>query len=58
VQILITADDPPGVRATITELINAGFGHIAVGVRPPAPANVARWLVDEIIGPVRDALEA
>jgi alkanesulfonate monooxygenase SsuD/methylene tetrahydromethanopterin reductase-like flavin-dependent oxidoreductase (luciferase family) len=52
VQIVTEADDPSAVRATVTGLIGAGFGHIVFGVRPPAPDNVPRWLADEIIAPV------
>jgi alkanesulfonate monooxygenase SsuD/methylene tetrahydromethanopterin reductase-like flavin-dependent oxidoreductase (luciferase family) len=51
-QLVITADDPAAVRATVIELIGAGFRHIVFGVRPPAPDNVPRWLADEIINPV------
>jgi alkanesulfonate monooxygenase SsuD/methylene tetrahydromethanopterin reductase-like flavin-dependent oxidoreductase (luciferase family) len=56
VQLLFTTQDPASVRATIAELITAGFGHVALAVRPPAPDNVARWLADEIINPVRAEL--
>jgi hypothetical protein len=52
VQVLIQADDPASVRAMTQDLIGAGFRHIVFGVRPPAPDNVARWLADEVIGPV------
>jgi hypothetical protein len=34
-------------------VIDVGFGHVVLAVRPPVPDNVARWLADEIIGPVR-----
>ena len=51
-QLVITARDPADVRATIAGLIGAGFRHIVLGVRPPAPDNVARWLAEEIIRPV------
>lgn len=54
VQLLIRADDPASVRSTVADLINAGFRHIVFGVRPPGPDNVARWLANEIIGPVTD----
>jgi alkanesulfonate monooxygenase SsuD/methylene tetrahydromethanopterin reductase-like flavin-dependent oxidoreductase (luciferase family) len=54
VQMVITTDDAASNRATIARLISAGFRHIVVGVRPPAPDNVARWLADEIINPVLD----
>jgi alkanesulfonate monooxygenase SsuD/methylene tetrahydromethanopterin reductase-like flavin-dependent oxidoreductase (luciferase family) len=56
VQLVITADDPAGVRATISGLIGAGFGHIVLGVRPPAPDNVPCWLAEEIVRPVRGEL--
>jgi alkanesulfonate monooxygenase SsuD/methylene tetrahydromethanopterin reductase-like flavin-dependent oxidoreductase (luciferase family) len=51
-QLVITTDDPASVRATVTELVAAGFRHIVFGVRPPAPDNVPRWLASEIIVPV------
>jgi alkanesulfonate monooxygenase SsuD/methylene tetrahydromethanopterin reductase-like flavin-dependent oxidoreductase (luciferase family) len=54
VQMVITADDPAATRRTIGELIGLGFQHIVMGVRPPAPENVPRWLAAEIINPVRD----
>lgn len=56
VQLVITADDPAGVRATVASLIRAGFGHVVLGVRPPAPDNVPGWLVAEIVRPVRAEL--
>jgi alkanesulfonate monooxygenase SsuD/methylene tetrahydromethanopterin reductase-like flavin-dependent oxidoreductase (luciferase family) len=51
-QLVISTDDPASVRATVTDLVAAGFRHIVFGVRPPAPDNVPRWLADEIIKPV------
>jgi alkanesulfonate monooxygenase SsuD/methylene tetrahydromethanopterin reductase-like flavin-dependent oxidoreductase (luciferase family) len=54
VQMLIRTGDAAGERATIAGLIGAGFRHIVLGVLPPAPDNVARWLADEIINPVLD----
>lgn len=54
VQVLLTTDDAAAQRATIARLIAAGFRHIVLGVRPPVPDNVARWLADEIINPVMD----
>ncbi len=58
VQLLFPADDPASVRATIAELAAAGFRHIALAVRPPWPDNLARWLADEIIRPVRQEVPA
>ena len=54
VQMVITTDDAAAQRATVARLITAGFRHIVLGVRPPLPDNVARWLADEIISPVFD----
>jgi alkanesulfonate monooxygenase SsuD/methylene tetrahydromethanopterin reductase-like flavin-dependent oxidoreductase (luciferase family) len=53
VQLIVSADDPAAVRQMVARVIQAGFGHVVLAVRPPAPDNVARWLADEIIGPVR-----
>ena len=58
VQLVTTAEDPAGLRATVTGLIGAGFSHIVLAVRPPAPANVPGWLAEEIIRPVRAELAA
>lgn len=52
VQMVIAADDPAATVATILDLIGAGFNHVVIGVRPPAPDNVPCWLADEIITPV------
>lgn len=57
VQILFAADDPARVRSTILDLVDVGFRHIALAVRPPSPGdNLARWLADEIICPVQSEL--
>lgn len=53
VQLIVSADDPAAVRQVVTRVIEAGFGHVVLAVRSPAPDNVARWLADEIIAPVR-----
>ena len=53
VQLIVSADDPAAVRQVVAQVIEAGFGHVVIAVRPPAPDNVARWLADEIIGPAR-----
>jgi alkanesulfonate monooxygenase SsuD/methylene tetrahydromethanopterin reductase-like flavin-dependent oxidoreductase (luciferase family) len=53
VQLIVSADDAAAVRQLVTRVIDVGFGHVVLAVRPPVPDNVARWLADEIIGPVR-----
>jgi alkanesulfonate monooxygenase SsuD/methylene tetrahydromethanopterin reductase-like flavin-dependent oxidoreductase (luciferase family) len=58
VQLLFPVTDAATVRPMIGALVAAGFGHIVLAVRPPWPDNVARWLADEIISPVRQELLA
>jgi hypothetical protein len=57
-QLLFPVTDAAVVRATIAALIATGFGHFALAVQPPWPDNVARWLADEIINPVRSEVAA
>jgi hypothetical protein len=38
----------------VGQVIEAGFGHVVVAVRPPAPDNVPRWLAEEVITPLRE----
>jgi alkanesulfonate monooxygenase SsuD/methylene tetrahydromethanopterin reductase-like flavin-dependent oxidoreductase (luciferase family) len=54
VQLIVAADDPAAVRRVVGQVIEAGFGHVVVAVRPPAPDNVPRWLAEEVIAPLRD----
>jgi alkanesulfonate monooxygenase SsuD/methylene tetrahydromethanopterin reductase-like flavin-dependent oxidoreductase (luciferase family) len=58
VQLLFQTADAASVRVMIGQLIAAGFGHIVLAVRPPWPDNLARWLADEIIYPVREVTGA
>ena len=43
--------DQPGItRDAISEALDAGFRHITLGLpAQPYPANVARWVADELI---------
>jgi alkanesulfonate monooxygenase SsuD/methylene tetrahydromethanopterin reductase-like flavin-dependent oxidoreductase (luciferase family) len=52
VQLIVGADDPAAVRRVVGQVIEAGFRHVVLGVRQPAPENVPRWLADEIIAPL------
>ncbi|WP_405592848.1 LLM class flavin-dependent oxidoreductase [Streptomyces sp. NBC_01190] len=56
VQYIVSYDDPAADRAAVLDLIGAGLTHIVLSLRPPYPRGAARWLVDEIITPVREAL--
>jgi alkanesulfonate monooxygenase SsuD/methylene tetrahydromethanopterin reductase-like flavin-dependent oxidoreductase (luciferase family) len=42
-------DRPAVTRDAIAEAADAGFGHIVLGLSTPYPANVARWVADELI---------
>jgi alkanesulfonate monooxygenase SsuD/methylene tetrahydromethanopterin reductase-like flavin-dependent oxidoreductase (luciferase family) len=53
-QVMFPGDDPQGARAIVGGVVAAGFRHIVMAVRPPAPDNIARWLADEIIAPTLD----
>jgi alkanesulfonate monooxygenase SsuD/methylene tetrahydromethanopterin reductase-like flavin-dependent oxidoreductase (luciferase family) len=43
----VSYDQPGNTRDTI----DAGFGHIVLGLPTPYPANVAQWIADELITP-------
>jgi alkanesulfonate monooxygenase SsuD/methylene tetrahydromethanopterin reductase-like flavin-dependent oxidoreductase (luciferase family) len=55
-QLIFGGDDAVAGRSMVARVIQVGFSHIVMAVRPPAPDNVPRWLADEIITPVRDGL--
>jgi alkanesulfonate monooxygenase SsuD/methylene tetrahydromethanopterin reductase-like flavin-dependent oxidoreductase (luciferase family) len=45
----VSYDQPGNTRKAIAEAIDAGFPHIVLGLAPPYPASVARWVTDELI---------
>ncbi len=47
----VSYDQPGNTRDAIGEAIAAGFPHIVLGLSAPYPANVARWITDELITP-------
>ncbi len=53
VQYIVSYDDPAGDRKAIRDLIGTGLTHIVLSLRSPYPAQVAHWLVEEIITPLR-----
>ena len=44
-------DRPTVTRSAIGAAIEAGFGHVVLGLAPPYPAGVARWVADELVTP-------
>ncbi len=47
----LSYDQPSAARGAITEALDAGFRHIVLVLPPPYPADVARWVADELIAP-------
>jgi alkanesulfonate monooxygenase SsuD/methylene tetrahydromethanopterin reductase-like flavin-dependent oxidoreductase (luciferase family) len=42
-------EHPERTRAAIEQAREAGFTHITLGLAPPYPAGVARWIADEVL---------
>jgi Luciferase-like monooxygenase len=49
IHLRVAYDDPDTTRDHIRNAIDAGFGHIVLGLPAPYPENVARWVTDELI---------
>jgi alkanesulfonate monooxygenase SsuD/methylene tetrahydromethanopterin reductase-like flavin-dependent oxidoreductase (luciferase family) len=50
IHVHVSYDQPGTTRDTISEALDAGFRHVTLGLpAAPYPANVARWVADEII---------
>jgi alkanesulfonate monooxygenase SsuD/methylene tetrahydromethanopterin reductase-like flavin-dependent oxidoreductase (luciferase family) len=49
IHLPVAYDQPGATRDSIGEAIDAGFRHIVLGLPSPYPANVARWVADELI---------
>ncbi|MFJ4831240.1 LLM class flavin-dependent oxidoreductase [Streptomyces sp. NPDC088747] len=50
IHLSVSYDRPDTTRKAIGEAVDAGFGHIVLGLSAPYPAEVARWVADELIG--------
>jgi alkanesulfonate monooxygenase SsuD/methylene tetrahydromethanopterin reductase-like flavin-dependent oxidoreductase (luciferase family) len=42
-------DRPEATREKIDEAVDAGFGHVVLGLPAPWPDGIARWVADELI---------
>ena len=49
VYLAVSYDQPSTTNDAIGTAIAAGFQHIVLGLPAPYPANVARWVTDELI---------
>jgi alkanesulfonate monooxygenase SsuD/methylene tetrahydromethanopterin reductase-like flavin-dependent oxidoreductase (luciferase family) len=45
----VSYEHPDSTRKAIGEALDAGFRHIILGLSAPYPANVVRWVADELI---------
>jgi alkanesulfonate monooxygenase SsuD/methylene tetrahydromethanopterin reductase-like flavin-dependent oxidoreductase (luciferase family) len=57
-QLIVAYDDPAASRAVLAELVGAGVSHLVLALPTPYPPGAARWLVDELILPTREAVGA
>ncbi len=53
IHLPVSYDDPGATRDRVKEAVDAGFTHVILGLAPPYPAGVARWVADEIVVPAR-----
>ena len=53
----VSYEEPSRTRDAIAAATAAGFHHIVLGLSAPYPANVARWVADELIRPRRGQSE-
>ncbi len=51
IYLQVSYDRPDTTRAAIREALDAGFPHIVLGLGPPFPDGIARWVADELIRP-------
>jgi alkanesulfonate monooxygenase SsuD/methylene tetrahydromethanopterin reductase-like flavin-dependent oxidoreductase (luciferase family) len=49
--VRVSYEDPAATRDTVAQALTAGFTHIVLSLSAPYPADVTRWVADEIITP-------
>jgi alkanesulfonate monooxygenase SsuD/methylene tetrahydromethanopterin reductase-like flavin-dependent oxidoreductase (luciferase family) len=49
IHLPVSYDQPGLTQNAIRDALDAGFRHIVLGLPAPYPADVARWVVDELI---------
>jgi alkanesulfonate monooxygenase SsuD/methylene tetrahydromethanopterin reductase-like flavin-dependent oxidoreductase (luciferase family) len=52
IHLSVSYEQPGSTRDAIREALDAGFPHIVLGLPTPFPADVARWVADELISSV------
>jgi alkanesulfonate monooxygenase SsuD/methylene tetrahydromethanopterin reductase-like flavin-dependent oxidoreductase (luciferase family) len=53
IHLPVDYDRAAATRDAIGAALEAGFGHVILGLAAPYPPCVARWVADEVITPVR-----
>ena len=51
IHLSVSYDQPDTTRKAIGEALDAGFRHVVLGLSAPYPADVARWVADELVTP-------
>ncbi len=51
VALAVAYDQPGTTRAAVRQALDAGFRHFVLILPAQYPANVARWITDELITP-------
>jgi alkanesulfonate monooxygenase SsuD/methylene tetrahydromethanopterin reductase-like flavin-dependent oxidoreductase (luciferase family) len=49
IHLPVSYEEPGSTRGAIAEAIDAGFRQIVLGLPAPYPAEVARWVADELV---------
>jgi len=48
VHLPVSYDQPGRTRDAIGQAVDTGFQHVVLGLHPPFPDGVARWVADEL----------
>ncbi|GAA4531925.1 LLM class flavin-dependent oxidoreductase [Amycolatopsis samaneae] len=49
IHLPVSYDRPGATRDAIGEALDAGFGHLVLGLPSPYPEGIVRWVADEIV---------
>ncbi|CAM2952103.1 luciferase-like monooxygenase [Williamsia muralis] len=50
IHVPVSYEEAERTRDAIGQVVDAGFGHIVLGLPAPYPVGVAHWVADELIG--------
>lgn len=50
IHLSVDYDNPAATRDAIGRAVDAGFGHVVLGLGSPYPVGVAQWVAEELIG--------